>query len=31
MGSDELAVDVGAIKGSYRSRGFISLHFCHPP
>jgi len=29
MGSDELAIDVGAIKGSYWSRGFICLHLCH--
>jgi hypothetical protein len=29
MGSDELAVDVGAIKSSYRSRGFILVHLCH--
>src|SRR5579872_5659302 len=27
MGCDELAVDVGAIKGSYRSCGFVFLHF----
>src|SRR6266404_4324539 len=26
MGSDELAVDIGAIKGSYWSRGFICFH-----
>ena len=30
MGSDELAVDVGAIKSSYRSRGFFLVHLCHP-
>jgi hypothetical protein len=29
MGSDELAIDVGAIKGSYWSRGFICFHLCH--
>jgi hypothetical protein len=26
MGSDELPVDVGAIKSSYRSRGFFVVH-----
>ena len=30
MGSYELAVDIGAIKGSYCSRGFKSFHLCHP-
>jgi hypothetical protein len=30
MGSDELAVDIGAIKGSYWSRGFTCFHLCHP-
>lgn len=30
MGSDELAVDVGAIKGSYGSRGFMYVHLCSP-
>src|SRR5260221_249500 len=29
MGSDELAIDVGAIKGSYWSRGFMCFHLCH--
>src|SRR5580658_10011389 len=27
MGCDELAVDVGAIKGSYQSCGFVFVHF----
>jgi hypothetical protein len=26
MGCDELAVDVGAIKGSYQSRSFVFVH-----
>ena len=30
MGSDELAVDIRAIKGSYWSRGFTSFHLCRP-
>jgi hypothetical protein len=30
MGSDELAVDIGAIKDSYWSRGFTCVHLCHP-
>src|SRR5579872_4522340 len=31
MESDELAVDIGAIKGSYWSRGFMCFHLWHPP
>ena len=30
MGCDELAVDVGAIKGSYRSCGFVFVHLRFP-
>src|SRR5882762_8089243 len=30
MGCDELAIDIGAIKGSYWSRGFMCFHLCHP-
>src|SRR5208282_3710174 len=28
MGCDELAIDIGAIKGSYWSRGFMCFHLC---
>ena len=30
MGCDELAVDVGAIKGSYQSCGFVFVHLRLP-